>query len=733
MTSLNNVVVRYSSVLIAALLTLSACAEDGKDGTNGQDGAAGMNGLDGEDGANGQDGAKGQDGAPGANGIDGTNGQDGAPGADGQAGKDGAPGYARATFLVAKNGANNAGTIERVNESFALTRSLSIGNNEGIELSEGGAIVQAGDGAVGANLRTVCAQALHEPNATFGAQIGHELRGAQTGLTAPKGIALARKAGLILVADAMSPAVRAFGAQAAGDVAPVGAATLPANAWDLAYDEVNDRLYVALTNGDVTVHDDFIRGGFTAPTRTITPSDAMGAKLSINLHGIVYVREGDRLIVSDVGSAAAANDGQLFVINAASSASGNVAVARQIGGPSTGLGNPVDIVLDGADLRVAEKANDTLLVFNDIFDGPSGDVMPSLIVPSVKPESLVQLSRDRSPMMDVSDIDTNTAVTPFITASSNPAAGAPTFGQLVRMGAALNANIGQFSTGLSIESATFDAEGNAYITFDDNATVGGLMIAGKAAQGRDGQLSSAQYDRQITGPATGLVSPKGLDVSTEHGLVFVAENNATTPGILVFSACGSGDVAPLFTVNVGGRPWDVDFDPATGRMFVALTNGDVAIFDNILADHGQNGPDRVITPASGGAKISINLHGIDYDPASDSLFVSDVGSAQNADDGQIFVLGGASSASGLVNVSVRIQGPANPSALNPNDTFLGNPVDITYDGQHLYVAEKSNSLILRFNNILEHSGGNASPDLAVAFSAPESVALHPAYFSAVKR
>jgi hypothetical protein len=262
---------------------------------------------------------------------------------------------------------------------------------------------------------------------------------------------------------------------------------------------------------------------------------------------------------------------------------------------------------------------------------------------------------------------------------------------------------------------------------------GGIFIVGRGAQGRDGQAASPQRDRSITGAATGLIAPKGLDIASPYGLVFVAESNANTPGVLVFSACATGDAAPLFRIDAGGRPWDVDFDIATGRLFVALTNGDVAVFDNVLADKGVGGRDRVITPAVANAKVSVNLHGIDYDPATDSLLLSDVGLAANPDDGQLFVIGAASVASGLANVSVRVNGPANPDALNPNNTRLGNPVDIAYDGQHLYVAEKSKGLVLRFDNLLDYESGNVGPSRQVAHPAPESVALHPAYLSAVNR
>jgi len=134
------------------------------------------------------------------------------------------------------------------------------------------------------------------------------------------------------------------------------------------------------------------------------------------------------------------------------------------------------------------------------------------------------------------------------------------------------------------------------------------------------------------------------------------------------------------------------------------------------------GEDRLITPATAGAAFPApsNIHGIDYDPLSDSLIVSDVGSAADATDGKIFVLNNAGTSSGLSNVSVNIAGPA---------TMLGNPVDIMFTGNHLYVAEKSNGLVMRFDNILNSPGGDIAANLSYSFTAPESVAILPTWLN----
>lgn len=690
------------SAVLAAVLGLSACG--------GDDGRTGDVGVQGPAGANGTDGAIGADGADGSDGVDGANGN---------------PGFAAASYYRANNGSMNMGTVDLINQNGGAIKGFSTGNNEGVQLDRAGSLIQAGDGAA-IGLRTVCTFGGRANDGMFNDQIDREITGANTGLMNPKGIDVAHQAGFIFVANIGASNIQVFGSTAAGNVAPVASTDLGAlNAWDVEYVDEDDRLFVAMTNGTVLVYDNYIANGFVdAADRTITPVDDTDTKISVNHHGIVYHTQSDRLIVSDVGSAMVADDGQIFVIDNASSVDGNVQPSRVIAGPSTLLGNPVDIVLSGSDLRVAEKSNDFILVFANIFDGASGDIAPDHASPSVKPESLVEsLSSQSNP--DVSDIFDEGELLLGLAVSANPASGGANEFQVNRLSTALSAQFASFDTGVSLENISFDLNGDGYAAFDDGSNMaGGIMVVNRLYNRANGDSASVSRERTITGAATGIVSPKGVDVASEQGLVFVAENNATTPAVLVFSACASGNVAPLATLTTVGRPWDMDYDAVTDQVFAALTNGTIAVFYNVV-DRIQSGdaftaPDAVITPAVGGVPFVApsNIHGIDYDPQSDSLIVTDVGSAADATDGKIFVIPAASAATGNTNIVVNIQGPA---------TLLGNPVDIAFDGKDLYVAEKSNDRILRFNNILESAGGDIAADAEFNFVKPESIALLPAY------
>lgn len=624
-----------------------------------------------------------------------------------------------ASFYRANNGTDNAGTVDTLDEYAMAGARFTTGANEGLELDVSGNLVQAADGT-SIGLRTVCTIAARADGASFDAGIDTEISGAATGLVNPKGIAIAHAAGYVFAANFNAMQISVFGTTAAGNVPPVAVTALPGNAWDLVYDEASDRLFVAMTNGTVGVFDGYVAGGFAGPAdRTITPSDMAGAKISVNIHGIAYDAAMDRLVLSDVGDAAVATDGQLFVIADASTADGAVEPSRTIAGPESLLGNPVDVVLSGTELRVAEKSNDLVLIYGDIFTGMSGDIAADYAVASVKPESLVE-GIAASSAADISDRTDATAPT-AIAANSNPAVAGPTSGLIIRISGDLLTTPTSFDTGLSLESTSFDLAGNAYTSYD-----GGILVSNRVATSRDGESVSNSRDRFITGATTLLAAPKGIDVASALGLVFVAENGAANPGVLIFSACASGDVAPLLTLANGGgvSPWDVDYDADSDRAFVALTNGTVAVYDDVstLIGTGTVMEDRIITPSNGGAAMAAptNLHGIDFDPASGSLIVSDVGSAAVTDDGKIYVLPDAGMASGNVDVSRVIAGAA---------TLLGNPVDIMFDGTDLYVAEKSNAAILRFDDLLSSAGGNVAPSESTGFVAPESVALIPAYLS----
>ena len=271
----------------------------------------------------------------------------------------------------------------------------------------------------------------------------------------------------------------------------------------------------------------------------------------------------------------------------------------------------------------------------------------------------------------------------------------------------------------SVQSVTLDMDGTGYLTFDATTemTGGVLVIDDLAGMMEHGMIGMG--DRMIVGPATGLVAPKGIIVVDKLDLIMVADFGAGN--IKAFAQDAEGDVAPAFVIeDVGeGSVWDVTYDANFDRLFASGTAGDVLVYDHVSMDMGMGGPDRVITPVKpNGNPISTNLHGIDYAAAHDALIVSDVGDAASASDGQLYTLFGASTADGDVAYKVRIAG---------GNTKLGNPVDVAYDAHSgsVFVAEKSNDVVLRYDDILTQMDdlNNVAADASVAVPKAESVVL----------
>ncbi len=640
------------------------------------------------------------------------------------------------------NGPDNVGELDTFNALFQRLKTFQSGNNEGVDLDALGNLYHAGDRESGSSLR-VLSQIRNRPDGgAYDATLDREIKGDSTGLVAPKGFDIAQKAGLLIVADFGDSNVKVFGTAAGGNVAPLAVTGFTVAPWDLAYDEANDRLFVARVNGTVCVFEDYVASGYgpDGPVTVLTPVDENGDKLSDNLHGVAYDAERDALVVTDVGAATTSDqdgfdsDGSLYVFENASEARGETQPVRILRGPSTLLGNPVDLILNGDEARIAEKAGDKFLVFDNVFDGASGDVAPDLAVDESKPESLVAEAADFAlGNPDVTDIDDTATVIDALFAVSNTPESGDDF--VVSVEPDLSTMESTFDTAgatVNPENITFSGNGDAYLTFDDGATpsMGGIAVVNRLATQRDGGTFDASRDRTITGDNTGLVAPKGLEVVDSLGVVIVADFGAKD--IKVFSTQVGGNASPRFTTtNLGSDTrsvWDVDYDPTSDTLFVAGTDGTALVYEDYTADYGAGGPDREITPTRAGNKVSANLHGVVHVADKDLLILADVGAATTPDqpdfdaDGELYVLTDASSADGNAEPVARVRG---------SNTTLGNPVDITFDGDTLFVAEKTKDRVLAFAGLLDYGEGdwNIRPSASAEVDNAESVALAPEFLS----
>lgn len=269
----------------------------------------------------------------------------------------------------------------------------------------------------------------------------------------------------------------------------------------------------------------------------------------------------------------------------------------------------------------------------------------------------------------------------------------------------------------SVQSVAFTADGTAYVTVDTAENEGGIVVV--EGMGAAESMMVGMGTRMIGGTANaGLVAPKGLEIIESLDLVLVANFGANN--IKGFSLSAEGDVAPTVFINdlgdAGGSIWDIHYAEEIDTLFAAGTSGALLAYANFSTDMGMSGPSAVILPSNAaGEAVTINLHGVDYDAASDTVIVTDVGSADDNTDGHIYAIPGASMADGNVTVSLHITGP---------ESRLGNPVDLEFDGSGIYVAEKANDLVLYYANILDMNGMmDATATISFEITKPESVFL----------
>ncbi len=640
-----------------------------------------------------------------------------------------------ASIVVATNAADASASLDVYSPDLdTLASQFNSGSNEGIAFDETGTLYQAGDSGDFTGLRVFANFASRADGSEFVTGFDRQLDGsaALAGGFAGKGIVVIDALGRVVVADNAAADIKVFSSTAGDGAAPLNTITTVAAPWDIAYDESSDRLYAALTNGTVEIFDDFSTDLNAVADRSIFPADGDGAQLSVNLHGIAILD--NQLVVTDVGDAAVADDGQIFTLTDDGTVAGGISADARIGGPRTRLGNPVDVVLVGDTAVVAEKANGLVLSFRGVTSA-SGDIDPDYARPSAAPESVAVLRRSTNLPVDTSDITTPDSVMALVV-STNPAppgglfGGVGDTGQIVLLETDLSAEMGRVDASAGgtvgtparqLESIQVDARGHAYVSYDNGsagAANAGMLVINKVGARGDAAVDDANTDRLIAGAGSTLNSPKGVEIVQAQGLVLIADNGE--PGIKGFSLEADGNTTPVINVTDVGVAsiWDLDYDLAADRLFVAGTDGSVLVYDNFgarAATEAGATVSRTIVPASGGTQISMNLHGIVHVAASNQLIVTDVGDAADATDGQLFVIDNASGANGMVNVRAQIGG---------DQTSLGNPVDLSFDGNAAYIAEKSNDLVLRYNDVLNLSGqNNVAADAQIAVTKPESVSL----------
>ncbi len=139
---------------------------------------------------------------------------------------------------------------------------------------------------------------------------------------------------------------------------------------------------VADLSSDLLVFENF----YSNPTGSISPTKRVTIEGLVRTHGITFSAADNRMILTDVGSAASDSDGGIIVINdfsskiAATANLGTIAMTNQVRiyGASSTLGNPVDVAYDSASnyIYIAERLNAGGKVLTFALPTATGDVSP---------------------------------------------------------------------------------------------------------------------------------------------------------------------------------------------------------------------------------------------------------------------------------------------------------------------------------------------------------------------
>ncbi|CAA9234660.1 MAG: hypothetical protein AVDCRST_MAG93-1041, partial [uncultured Chloroflexia bacterium] len=137
------------------------------------------------------------------------------------------------------------------------------------------------------------------------------------------------------------------------------------------------------------------------------------------------------------------------------------------------------------------------------------------------------------------------------------------------------------------EGIELDRLGNLFQAGDVISGTGTLRVVSQIRNRANDTAYSTDRDREIGGDQTTLVLPKGIAIAQTKGYVIVADNGVTA--VKVFGTSAGGNVPPVAVTNLAAKPWDVAYDEPSDRLYVALVNGTVAVFDEYIGDGSDIG------------------------------------------------------------------------------------------------------------------------------------------------
>ena len=470
------------------------------------------------------------------------------------------------------------------------------------------------------------------------------------------------------------------------------------NLWGIHLD--GDDLFAIEDNSDrVAVYNDFL-DQLAGP---ISVSSLVTIEDMVRTHGITYERDGDIMVLTDVGSAMDPADGAFTVINDWSTASsdGMVDASEQnrVAGTNTFLGNPVDVAydVDNDVILIAERANGGGRILG--FNTPDGDG-------NVSPFYNASFAGASAVYLSGSVEDVMADILGRVFASSNTTGLVAMYG----LDEDLNWMMRTFgAAGMDADGIYYDAATDVLYQLNrsDNVINAYSNVLFNLSQGVDPILTATSTSDFSNG--------RGIAVSKDR--LVVAQDAAASNGDVnqfVIYDISPNSITLNKTLASDINLWGIDAQDET--LFAIEDNSsNVVVYEDFFAMTGT-----ATATASASVMGLVRTHGIFFDAENDRMALTDVGDAMSATDGAIVVVENFSTAILDGNITsteqIRIAG---------DNTLLGNPVDLALDKDNalIYVAERANGggRFLVFD--LANSAGNDVPFYMDDFAGISSVYL----------
>lgn len=480
---------------------------------------------------------------------------------------------------------------------------------------------------------------------------------------------------------------------------------VPFSVWGITFK--GDDLYAVVdTTGDLAVFYNFLSN---ATDGIVRPSKKVTIEGILRTHGIMYDGSDDVMVLTDIGDAAnAMDDGGFHIISDFSSkfdalSDGELfplGMQVRVAGPSTLMGNPIDVAYDSETdaVYISEVGNGKVLGFTSV--GSGGDVAPSFNKDLTSASSIYFSSDETDGNTGDSSDARSTRLYATSTANGN-----------VSVYDAAGVLVKTVSTGsTSSEGIYYNAMNDALI----QASRSGMALEYYDSFAAVTDLTNLVAD--FTGGAE-LASPREIAV---FGNKVVVSSNAENKFYL-YEYNGSS-FSLLHTFDAGFNTWGVTFMGNT-LLAVVDSTSDLAVYENFLT---ANTTDGAITPTK---RITVDgiirTHGIDYSEADDVLVMTDIGDAADANtDGGFQVTQGFSAKLAAIEDAGALA-LSEQTRVAGSLTEMGNPIDVAYDhkSKTVFIAEIGNSKVLAFSDAL-NANGNVAPAVSNDLMSAASLYLY---------